>query len=102
MPSRFQRRGGPAIKEMVSDAYVGGRFANNAAKNWGMTLADTDEHNHRFPDPGSKRRRKILSSLRDHAGSPVDLRVSPRYRPQWRHGRFIAQAKWNICSNLHT
>ena len=102
MPSRFQRRGRLAIKEMVSDAYLGGRFANIAAKNWDMTFADTDEHNQRFPEPGSIRGLKILRSLRDHAGSPVDLRVSPRYRPQWRHGRFITKAKWKICANLHT
>jgi hypothetical protein len=43
-----------------------------------MTSADNDEQNHRFIEQGRVRGRKILSSLSDHVGSPVDLRVRPR------------------------
>jgi hypothetical protein len=36
---------------LYADAYVGRGFANNAARHWDMTLADNDEHNHRFTEP---------------------------------------------------
>jgi len=67
-----------------------------------MTLADNDKQNHRFIEQGRVRGRKILSSLSDHIGSPVDLRVGPRIDLRGGQGRFIPQTKVKICPILHT
>jgi hypothetical protein len=48
-------------------AHVSRGFAYNAARHWDMTLADNDEHDHRFTEPGRKHGQKaIRSSIGDH------------------------------------
>jgi hypothetical protein len=37
---------------LYADAHVGGRFANNVAEHWNSQLAENDEHQYRFAEPG--------------------------------------------------
>jgi hypothetical protein len=82
---------------MQADAHVGGRFANNVARHWDMTLADHDEYNHRFTDPCRIHGRKFLRTIGDHAGEPLILETTSSDARV-----LVTRLQFKICSNLNT